>query len=170
MKQFRWQSIPCHATNYLTCLMLAAAKPKKGKKMDPMQSLVPNPKDIPSDEKADPDRRKELAQTIWRPDKLGELTYTQFWRLITERKIEKVRTALVRSSSASLLLSIVVAAYHKSAQDTLDTIRVSTKPGIICHPSPAPFRLKYTDWSVPHPSTQIRHLLPFLHGGDIMQR
>ncbi|KAK9861664.1 hypothetical protein WJX84_001635 [Apatococcus fuscideae] len=74
------------------------AKPKKGKKTDPMQSLVPDPTDIPWDEKADPDRHKELAQTIWRPDKLGELTYTQFWRLITERKIEKVRNTFDRRS------------------------------------------------------------------------
>ena len=78
----------------MTQSLVPAAKPKKGKKMDPMQSLVSNPKDIPWDEKADPDRRKELAQTIWRPDKLGELTYTQFWRLITERKIEKVCSSL----------------------------------------------------------------------------
>jgi hypothetical protein len=34
-----------------------------------------------------------LAQvgTAWRPDKLKEMTYTQFWHLVQQRQIDKVR-------------------------------------------------------------------------------
>ena len=33
-----------------------------------------------------------LAQvgTAWRPDKLKEMTYTQFWHLVQQRQIDKV--------------------------------------------------------------------------------
>ena len=37
-----------------------------------------------------------LAQvgTAWRPDKLKEMTYTQFWHLVQQRQIDKVHRLL----------------------------------------------------------------------------
>lgn len=33
---------------------------------------------------------EDLPETMWRIDRLKELTYTQFWHLIQERSIERV--------------------------------------------------------------------------------
>ncbi len=38
------------------------------------------------------DGRATQVGTAWRPDKLKEMTYTQFWRLIQQRQIDRVHT------------------------------------------------------------------------------
>jgi len=53
---------------------------------DVMKSLVRDPNSLPA-----PDSREQkMVMTAWRPDKLREMTYTQFWQLISERQIDKV--------------------------------------------------------------------------------
>jgi hypothetical protein len=52
----------------------------------PGKSLVVDPTKIPSVE----EMKNMGIQTAWRPDKLKEMTYTQFWSLVKERQIEKV--------------------------------------------------------------------------------
>jgi hypothetical protein len=58
-----------------------AAYTKKGKKVDPLKSNVADPKGW--------DYGK-LPQTAWRFDLMKNMTYTQFWHLVRERKIDKV--------------------------------------------------------------------------------
>ena len=52
--------------------------------MDVRKSTVSDPAlwDIPEE---------SAPQTTWRPDLMKRLTYTQFWQLIKEGQIEKVR-------------------------------------------------------------------------------
>ena len=51
------------------------------------QSLVRDPNSLPA-----PDSPEQLVvRTAWRPDKLREMTYTQFWQLISERQVDRVR-------------------------------------------------------------------------------
>ena len=61
---------------------------KKGKKIDPEKSMVPDPDALPhpsSDE-------VKKVMSLWRVDKLGDLTYTQFWQLVRDGHIERVRS------------------------------------------------------------------------------
>ena len=37
-------------------------------------------------------------QSAWRPDKLKDMTYTQFWNLVGERQVESARYTLDRRS------------------------------------------------------------------------
>jgi len=60
---------------------------KKGRKVDPYASVVPDPDDIP-------DESSEEAQKVmsmWRLDKLKEVTYTQFWQLVRDGHVERAR-------------------------------------------------------------------------------
>ena len=51
------------------------------------KSLVRDPNSLPA-----PESPEQMAvMTAWRPDKLREMTYTQFWQLISERQIDRVR-------------------------------------------------------------------------------
>jgi len=59
---------------------------KKGKKVDPYASFVPNPADIPDEES----KEAQKVMSMWRLDKLKDVTYTQFWILVREGHIEKV--------------------------------------------------------------------------------
>jgi len=62
---------------------------KKGKKVaDLTKSVVDDPNTIPTDE-----TNEQLAnvRTAWRTDKLREMTYTQFWLLTREGRIDKVK-------------------------------------------------------------------------------
>ena len=63
-------------------------EPKKGKKVDPLKMLVADPRSIPM--KGDPDY--SAPGTAWRTDKYREMTYTQFWHLIQQKQIDKVRS------------------------------------------------------------------------------
>ncbi|KAL0023671.1 hypothetical protein WJX77_011852 [Trebouxia sp. C0004] len=75
-----------------TGIQLAAAAPdtpvemRKGPKVDLTVSRVPDPKSIPADSTS-----RRLPQTMWRVDRLRDMTYTQFWHLIQERQIARVR-------------------------------------------------------------------------------
>ena len=60
---------------------------KKGKRVDVTRSLVHDPNSLPAPES----REQKAVCTAWRPDKLREMTYTQFWQLISERQIDRVR-------------------------------------------------------------------------------
>jgi len=63
---------------------------KKGKKVqDPEKSMVDDPSTIPTD----PETNEDLAavRTAWRTDKLRDMTYTQFWLLTREGRIDKVK-------------------------------------------------------------------------------
>ncbi len=70
--------------------MLAAAKPtlcpaapkKKGKKMDVLESAVTDPRVW--------DELENPRQTAWRIDRMKNMTYTQFWQLVKERRVDKV--------------------------------------------------------------------------------
>lgn len=68
-------------------------KDRKGPKIDPNVSRAPDPNMIPVDASAE-----DLPETMWRIDRLKELTYTQFWHLIQERSIERVRYAADKRS------------------------------------------------------------------------
>ena len=59
---------------------------KKGRKVDPYVTMVPNPDDIP-DEKSDAVKN---VMSMWRVDKLKDLTYTQFWQLVRDGHIKQV--------------------------------------------------------------------------------
>eukprot|EP00887_Chlorella_sp_A99_P003366 scaffold26.g3366.t1 len=65
--------------------MKRTLRPSRGGKpvKDPARSTVPSPADIPSDKELE----KVGLQTAWRPDKLREMTYTQFWELVRERQV-----------------------------------------------------------------------------------
>ena len=58
-----------------------AVKKKKGKKIDVLKSQVPDPNEWEGD---------DLTSTEWRNDRMRAMTYTQFWQLIKERRVEKV--------------------------------------------------------------------------------
>ncbi|KAI7835886.1 hypothetical protein COHA_010231 [Chlorella ohadii] len=64
----------------------------KGGKLvkDPTKSTVPDPTTIPSAEEFAKNDNFGVV-TAWRPDKLREMTYTQFWNLVRERKIDHAR-------------------------------------------------------------------------------
>ena len=64
-------------------------QPSKGGKLvrDPMKSRVPDPTTIPPNSEIE----KTGLQSAWRVDKLKDMTYTQFWNLIGERKVEKAK-------------------------------------------------------------------------------
>lgn len=51
--------------------------------MDPTQSVVQDP--------AAWDDLKVQPQTAWRVDRMKNMTYTQFWQLVKERRVDKVR-------------------------------------------------------------------------------
>ena len=66
----------------------AKHKSKGGKLVkDPSQSRAPDPTAIPSNK----DIEKMALQSAWRPDKLKDMTYTQFWNLVEEGRVESVR-------------------------------------------------------------------------------
>ncbi|KAL0023679.1 hypothetical protein WJX79_000645 [Trebouxia sp. C0005] len=62
-----------------------AVELRKGPKVDLTKSRVPDPKSIPVDSAS-----RKLPQTMWRVDRLRDMTYTQFWHLIQERQIARV--------------------------------------------------------------------------------
>ena len=55
--------------------------------MDVTKSLVRDPNEVPAAKSPE----LETVVTSWRPDKLKDMTYTQFWQLISERQIDRVR-------------------------------------------------------------------------------
>lgn len=61
--------------------MLRAAPKKKGKKLDWLKSFVPDPKVW--------DSVKVPPQTAWRLDRMKNMTYTQFWQLVKERRVDQ---------------------------------------------------------------------------------
>lgn len=50
--------------------------------MDPLKSQVPDPGAW--------DAVKVAPQTAWRTDRMKNMTYTQFWQLVQERRVDKV--------------------------------------------------------------------------------
>eukprot|EP00210_Caulerpa_lentillifera_P005084 g4856.t1 len=60
---------------------------KKGRKVDPMKTFVPDPDTFPNDNSPEV---KEIM-SLWRMDKLKEVTYTQFWQLVRDGYVEKAR-------------------------------------------------------------------------------
>ena len=85
-----------------TCLQqlvfVAETAVRPGIKVDTTKSQVPDPNSIPAK------GSKALPATIWRVDRLREMTYTQFWQLIQERQIERV---CCNNASVSVLPYIV---------------------------------------------------------------
>lgn len=82
--------------------------------MDLTKSRVPDPKSIPVDSAS-----RKLPQTMWRVDRLRDMTYTQFWHLIQERQIARVSNCLLHvksgrtaSCDAFVLHSCVSATTH----------------------------------------------------------
>lgn len=63
---------------------------KKGRPYDFSKSIVPDPDLIPSN---DSPEAKELMSN-WRMDKLKNVTYTQFWALVREGHVQRVRLSL----------------------------------------------------------------------------
>jgi len=69
-----------------SCTLFASAvELRKGPKVDLTKSRVLDPKSIPVDSAS-----RKLPQTMWRVDRLRDMTYTQFWHLIQERQIARV--------------------------------------------------------------------------------
>ncbi|KAL3153794.1 hypothetical protein ABBQ32_013378 [Trebouxia sp. C0010 RCD-2024] len=69
-------------------------KDRKGPKIDPTISRVPDPDRVPVHATI----ASGLPQTTWRIDRLKEMTYTQFWHLIQEGSIERVKYAADKRS------------------------------------------------------------------------
>ena len=70
-------------------------KSKGGKLVrDPFGSRVMDPNAIPSNKEIE----KMALQSAWRLDKLKDMTYTQFWNLVSEGHIESVRYTADRRS------------------------------------------------------------------------
>lgn len=66
----------------------AKHKSKGGKLVkDPEKSRAPDPTSIPSNREIE----KMALQSAWRPDKLKDMTYTQFWNLVSEGHVECIR-------------------------------------------------------------------------------
>lgn len=66
----------------------ATHKSKGGKLVkNPAQSRVIDPSSIPSNKEIE----KMALQSAWRPDKLKDMTYTQFWNLVEEGHVENIR-------------------------------------------------------------------------------
>jgi cell division protease FtsH len=76
--------------------MKRGGQPSKGGKLvrDPLKSKVPDPSTIPPNSEIE----KMALQSAWRPDKLKDMTYTQFWNLVGERQVEKARYTADRRS------------------------------------------------------------------------
>ena len=79
--------------------MVRAVKEKKGKKVDRTQSRVPDPAKWDGAEAQTPP-----VQTLWKPEKMKKLTYTQFWIRVREGKIDNVRAASCRRLALSAVL------------------------------------------------------------------
>ena len=73
-----------------------ATRVSKGGKLvrDPTASRVPSPDSVPKNDEIE----MMAMQSAWRPDKLKDMTYTQFWNLVTEGRVEKVRYTMDRRS------------------------------------------------------------------------
>ncbi len=69
--------------------------------MDVTKSLVRDPSEVPDAKTPE----LEVVVTAWRPDKLKDMTYTQFWQLISERQIDRVRGAVCRGFTPKELRS-----------------------------------------------------------------
>ena len=63
-----------------------AAAERKGPKVDPERSDAPNPDWVPQKDTED---WEKLSPFLWNPCRLRDMTYTQFWTLISEGRIEK---------------------------------------------------------------------------------
>ena len=59
---------------------------KKGKKIDVLKSVVPDPDTVPANDS----KEAKALMSNWRMDKLKEVSYTQFWVLVREGHVEKV--------------------------------------------------------------------------------
>lgn len=73
-----------------------ATHQSKGGKLvkDHTKSRAANPDLVPKND----DIEMMGLQSAWRPDKLKEMTYTQFWNLVTEGRIERVQYTMDRRS------------------------------------------------------------------------
>lgn len=69
----------------LSTSIWSAVKEKKGKKADRLESRVPDPAKWDT-----ADSQTPPVQTLWKPEKMKKLTYTQFWNLVKERKVDRV--------------------------------------------------------------------------------
>ncbi len=79
-----------------SCTLFASAvELRKGPKVDLTKSRVLDPKSIPVDSTS-----RKLPQTMWRVDRLRDMTYTQFWHLIQERQIARVSDSPLRIRAA----------------------------------------------------------------------
>ena len=65
--------------------MPPAAPRKKGKRLDWLKSFVPDPSAW--------DSVKVPPQTAWRLDRMKHMTYTQFWQLVKERRVDQASAA-----------------------------------------------------------------------------
>ena len=79
-------------------LFVSAVELRKGPKVDLTKSRVPDPQSIPVDSAS-----RKLPQTMWRVDRLRDMTYTQFWHLIQERQIARVSNCPLHVTAAGQL-------------------------------------------------------------------
>ncbi len=77
--------------------------------MDVTQSIVQDP--------AAWDNVKVQPQTAWRVDRMRNMTYTQFWQLVKERRVDKVSV----EQHCVLVIAIVIAC--KASYIVLDLIK-----------------------------------------------
>ena len=87
--------------------MRRAVKVKKGKKVNRKESRVPDPAKWDTAEQQSPP-----VQTLWKPDKMKKLTYTQFWNLVREGKVEQVSLHAASKHIAGLLCHVLAVLYE----------------------------------------------------------
>ena len=80
------------------CAFGYAAKEKKGKKFNTMESQVIDPNDW--------DHPEFRPMTAWRVDRMKDMTYTQLWFLIREHQIDKVSYQITPSQPLHSLLEL----------------------------------------------------------------
>lgn len=93
-----------------------AVEPKKGKTVDPLKMVVADPNSIPM--KGDPNY--SAPGTAWRTDKYREMTYTQFWHLIQQKQIDKVRWPAPKCRIACAGALICSWSIHEGGDGALD--------------------------------------------------
>ena len=89
--------------------------------MDVTKSLVRDPNDVPAAKSPE----LETVVTSWRPDKLKDMTYTQFWQLISERQIERVRCSVLSANCQPARL--VVWPCTSSTQHLVDNLTIHVR-------------------------------------------
>ena len=72
------------------------------------------------------DKQENPPQTAWRIDRMKNMTYTQFWQLVKERRVDKVTHLPAASLSLCASYAEVSAALKSCAPVVLCTSRLCT--------------------------------------------